>query len=182
MNTDNNKVIKSSAYTIRNVVSLNDTEVVSTHDKYCDHNNCLTYYDNKIKENSLILDIECDMNITEKYDKINEPEIVLFHGTYGPNIINILQNGLDPQYCCDPSFGHGLYMTPCILFSMRFTGNSGAIFCCKVKLGDCKNFLKYDTSYIRESQNSNKYTDEYTTEYVIYDANRIKPFQIILIK
>lgn len=60
----------------------------------------------------------------------------LFHGTFLENLQSILEKGLLPEKCSDPSFGKGIYFSPCLRMSRAFAGNKGVIFICLVDVED----------------------------------------------
>ena len=113
-----------------------------------------------------------------EFDKIKEPELILFHGTSRNNADTILREGFRPELCYDPSFGKGLYMTTCINFACGMAMHpEGVVLVCRVKPGIMLGFEEYVPDYEKENQDSN--VNFTTNEYVIYDRNRILPIMVV---
>jgi len=116
--------------------------------------------------------------VKKEFDRINEPEIILFHGTSRKTSEIILRDGFAPELCSDPSFGEGLYMTSCFNFACGFGGYpQGVVFMCRVKPGIMLGFDQTAIGYVKEGQDSN--VNFITNEYVIYDKNRVIPIALI---
>lgn len=72
----------------------------------------------------------------------------MYHGTSIESMECILREGIDAKRCDQPSFGHGIYFSPCPRLAASFAVD-GLILCCKI---NTKSILYFD-SYMNSSQN-----------------------------
>lgn len=112
-----------------------------------------------------------------EYDSIQEPEVTMYHGTFSDHLDSILSDGFKPEMCRDPSFGVGLYLTPCVRMAKSCAGPTGAVLVCKVKLGKVRFYDSYDPNAVRSGQDTNQLKGGY--EYVAYDARRVLPVTVL---
>lgn len=115
---------------------------------------------------------------TLSYNKLKSGSQVLFHGTFLGNVESILRKGLLPEECSDPSFGKGVYLTPCIKYAMDYADGGGVVFMCHVVTQDIEavSYEDWDEESTRNAKSSNG------LEYVICNREDIKIVAIIYLE
>lgn len=138
------------------------------HEHYCpDGARCTT------KVNDRIGRIE-----TLSLSKLKHGSQVLFHGTFTGNTESILEKGLLPEECADPSFGHGVYLTPCLKYAMDYADGGGVVFMCHVRTQGIEtvSYEDWDEESTSNAKSSNG------LEYVICSREDIEIVAVIYLK
>ncbi len=117
---------------------------------------------------------------SDEYDLLDEPEVLLYHGTSFESMVDILSGGFSAESSLDPSFGNGVYFTPCPRLAQCF-GDRDCILLCKVKPGRIRWFSQYlkKTEDHQKSPLHDSHVLQDLTEYVIFDSKRMIPLKLI---
>ena len=120
-----------------------------------------------------------NIDILEQYHGIDEQEIYLFHGTTSETSAMILENGFQSRYCCDPSFGNGIYFTPCLKLAASMSSDN-TVLLCTIKLGKVDWFRDYchyncNRQNIMSTDEPNAHALVDQTEYVVFETHRMIP-------
>ena len=156
------------------MISSPALKILDLHDQFCpDGAECFCGNDAMI----ISIDTVTNYRLTDQFNAIQGESRIMFHGTFKENVSSIIFDGFKPELCADPSFGVGIYSTPCLRMASGFGGTDPLILMCRVKLGKCKMITEFDKDLVRDDQDSTHLIG--TSEYLIYEANRVLPIAIL---
>jgi hypothetical protein len=98
----------------------------------------------------------------------------MYHGTSIESMTRILCDGIDARQCEQPSFGHGIYFTPCPRLAASFAVD-GLVLCCKVNM---KSVLWFDAYKNPAEHNILGQELSSKTEYIVFQPQNVVCMEI----